>query len=645
MNGTRSQSLNFDDIRDRLKGVVQVADGWKALCPAHNDTNPSLSINCTSDGKVLLRCFADCDTRDIVKAMGLTMRDLFTQGRGKPQKAAPVTRKPKAKRIWPNLKVFAASLQETLGKPKSRSVYTDFNDKPHMAIVQFDTGKKKTFRSLHRNGEGWSAGDPPGKLPLYRLPTLKEANRVYVCEGEKCVRCACKLGLIATTSAHGSSSAHKTNWSPLAGKDIVILPDNDKPGRKYANAVARNLKGLNPAPCIKVVELPNLPEGGDIVDYVERLPEDTDTKVAIEAMADEAEPKEGEVMPDESIGGIDAVCVSDVVSEDVEWLWPGRIAIGKVTLLIGDPGLGKSFVSLDIAAHVSTGMPWPDREGEERDPGSIILLNAEDGLADTVRPRLEWAKANVTRIHAVRGVYQPEHKDETDLFSLERDLRHLETMIWKLSDCQLIIFDPLNVFLGSKVDSHKDADVRRVIAPLAALATEHNVAVLAIAHLNKADKLAAIYRTMGSIGLAAAARAVWLIASHKDNPKERVFVQVKNNLAPSPGGLLFRIAAPGVIAWSGVSLTMTADEALSPNTPRARKASDAAVDFLRPMLRVGPRWSNDIFEEAKNAGIKRDTLQTAKKRIGAVAHYVPTGTKRRWYWALENDHSVPDNHS
>lgn len=336
-------------------------------------------------------------------------------------------------------------------------------------------------------------------------------------------------------------------------------------------------------------------------------------------------------------GGIADVCVNDVESESVGWLWIGRIAIGKVTLFTGDPGLGKSFVSLDIAARVSTGTAWPDRRDEQREPASVVLMSGEDALADTIRPRLENAHADLKKIHSVTGVHHAERKDELDVFSLERDVRHLEAMLTRIPDCRLVVIDPVNAFLGSKVDAHKDADVRRVIAPLATVATKHNVALLLIAHLNKSEKKTAIYRSMGSIGFAAAARAVWLIVRDKDDPTKRLMLQVKNNLAPNPGGLAFHISDPGLVAWSATPVAISADEALSPDKPKAHTARDDAKAFLKEILAGGPVRSDEVLEQAKHAGVSERTLKRAKNDLGVRAHYIVKDSERAWYWNLKDD--------
>ena len=161
--------------------------------------------------------------------------------------------------------------------------------------------------------------------------------------------------------------------------------------------------------------------------------------------------------------------LSDVVAEQVEWLWPERIATGKLTLLAGNPGLGKSFVSLDMSARVSLGAPWPDNREHSAAPlGSVVLLTAEDGLGDTVRPRLDAIGADVTKIVALSAVLDLNGSEVMP--NLQRDLHAIDDVIESLGDCKLVVIDPLTAYLG-KVDSHVNSDVRSVLAPLSEMSS------------------------------------------------------------------------------------------------------------------------------------------------------------------------------
>ena len=202
----------------------------------------------------------------------------------------------------------------------------------------------------------------------------------------------------------------------------------------------------------------------------------------------------------------DIVDLSSVTPQPITWLWKSRIAVGKLTIVSGDPGLGKSFLSLDIASRVSTGAPWPDMPLDENPVGGTIILSAEDDLSDTVVPRLIAAGADLSRIKALTGttlINQETGEAKAESFTLDSDLAQLEEAITATEGCRLVIVDPLTAYCG-KVDSHKNAEVRAVLAPLSALAAKHGVAVLAISHLTKAQGQA-IHRTLGSLGFVAAA--------------------------------------------------------------------------------------------------------------------------------------------
>ena len=343
------------------------------------------------------------------------------------------------------------------------------------------------------------------------------------------------------------------------------------------------------------------------------------------------------------------VRLADVEPEPVSWLCPERIARGKVTLLAGDPGLGKSFLTLDLAACVSTGRAWPHRRDAADGAGGVVLLSAEDELADTIRPRLDAAGADPARIVALQGVrvHNPETGDATEhAFDLVRDIEALETAITRVPDCRLCIIDPLTAYLGP-IDSHKNAEVRAALARLSGLAARHNVAVLCVTHLNKAATLPAMYRAMGSLAFVAAARAVWVVARDKDDPtgQRRLLLPLKNNIAVDQSGLAYALeSAPNgsaVVAWDANPITVDANEALSAdhNDDGASNALDEAVDWLRGILAGGPVPAKDVKQRAQRDGIAPRTLDRAKARLGVRA--TREGFGGPWVWRLPEPHSAP----
>lgn len=320
--------------------------------------------------------------------------------------------------------------------------------------------------------------------------------------------------------------------------------------------------------------------------------------------------------------------LADVSPEPIDWLWPGRIALGKLTLIPGDPGLGKSFLSLDLASRVTRGTKWPD-SSDCAPQGSVVLLSAEDDAADTIRPRLDAAGADVSRVFALSAIAG---RDADGPYErppdLGRDIAEIGKAIDTVPDCKLVIVDPISAYMGG-ADSHKDAEVRSVLAPLATLAAQRKVAVVCVTHLRKGEGQA-IHRSMGSVAFAAAARAVWTVVRDRTEEAKRLFLCVKNNLGNDHTGLAFTLTtglSPGTvphIEWYSGPVTMSADEAMAPE-PRQRGPDptdrNEAVDFLRTALADGPRLSKELEEEAREGhGIAVKTLKRARKEIGVVAY-------------------------
>ncbi|MEM7229439.1 MAG: AAA family ATPase [Planctomycetota bacterium] len=336
------------------------------------------------------------------------------------------------------------------------------------------------------------------------------------------------------------------------------------------------------------------------------------------------------------------VNLGDVEPMPVRWLWPGRIARGKLTLLIGDPGQGKSMLTVDLASRVSTGSPWPDTADQEREPAGVVMLNAEDDAADTVRPRLDAHSGDACRVNVMRAVTRRPTFDaigENQLidepFDLTRDLDALGVAISETPNCQLVTVDPISAYCG-QTDTHRDAAVRGTLAPLSDLAARHGVAVVAVAHMNKSGSGPAVYRAMGSLAFAAAARAVWVVAADKDDKRRRLFLPVKNNLAPDVLGLAFGIEDDGGgarIGWEPEPINVSADFALGDQGgDRDTSAVDEAAEWLTAALEGGPVPAIDLFDRAKADGVSKSALQRAKPRIGAESKR--DGFGGPWSWSL-----------
>lgn len=332
---------------------------------------------------------------------------------------------------------------------------------------------------------------------------------------------------------------------------------------------------------------------------------------------------------------------AQVIAKPINWLWPGRIARGKVTLIAGHPGLGKSQVTASLAAIVSAGRPWPTTD-TACPPGNVIFLSAEDDAADTIRPRLDAAGADVSRVYIVESVRDPHPNDPARRrgFSLQRDLPLLEAALADIGSAALIVIDPITAYLG-EVDSHKNAEIRALLTPLSDLASRYQAAVVAVSHLNKSSGSEALQRVTGSLAFVAAARAAYIVARDKEYSSRRVFVPIKNNIGSDQSGFAFSIESvtlnndiqTSTVSWENEPITITADEALSGNLgDDSRSQLDDAKGFLRGLLADGPVPVKRVRAEADDAGHTWATIRRAQKDLGIDAY--KAGMKEGWRWQL-----------
>ena len=348
-------------------------------------------------------------------------------------------------------------------------------------------------------------------------------------------------------------------------------------------------------------------------------------------LADGTERNVEELQPDE-IGQL----LASVEPEEVSWLWPSWLALGKLALVDGDPGLGKSAMTLDLAARVSAGKSFPD--GAECEPAGVVLLSAEDGLADTIRPRLDTAGADTSKILALATV--PDEDGHDRLLSIPEDLGLIEKGIRRVG-ARLVVVDPLMAFLSGDTNNHRDQDVRRALAPLAGLAERTRAAVLVVRHLNKAAANNPLYRGGGSIGIIGAARMAFVVGKDPQDENRRVLASTKNNLAMLPQSLVFKLeeaeSGSAEVNWLGQSEVSAKDILATPQDQEHVDARSEAVEFLNDVLADGPVPANQVKEEAEDAAISERTLARAKKTLRVMSYREgETGSrgKGQWLWKL-----------
>lgn len=330
---------------------------------------------------------------------------------------------------------------------------------------------------------------------------------------------------------------------------------------------------------------------------------------------------------------------ADVRVTKPRWLWTGRIALGALTILVGVQGTGKSTLTAYLAARVSRGELAGDVEGE---PGGVLIISYEDAIASTIVPRLLAAGADLTRVHVVTA--------EEGVVGLPDDIPRIAELVRTLR-VKLLILDPAVAGIAAGTDTHRDAAVRAVLAPVAAMADEQGIAVVAISHFTKSGPANVLERTSGSLAFTAAARSVLAFALDPDEPDprsdKRVLAHGKSNLAPLAVSLAMRLVGAEVADANGEPIETSevvvvgehhasADSLLARPDPAQREAADEAEDFLREELADGPRRPNnaDLRAAAKAAGIEWGRVVRARRRLGIKTVRKGFGAEGGWLWML-----------
>jgi hypothetical protein len=329
--------------------------------------------------------------------------------------------------------------------------------------------------------------------------------------------------------------------------------------------------------------------------------------------------------------------MATVQTRRVAWLWRDWIPRGAITVLDGDPGLGKSTLTLDLAARVSRGWMMPPDGGEscaqETEPAGVLLFSAEDDPETTIRPRLDAAGADANRVLLMECV----RKGEDDRPAvLPTDLDLLDRLI-QSHDIRLVVVDPFMAYLDDSFDSHKDQQIRRALRQIATMAQRTGVAVLIVRHLNKLNGAPALYRGGGSIGIIGAARSALIVGRDPEERSRHILAVTKKNLGPLPDSLAYQLDTVtediSRVGWLGRS-DLHAEDILWHDQGRKPERPDTAlqeaVNFLRQLLATGPVLASTGIREATRAGIAPRTLTRARQELGVVAGQLGTG----WVWRM-----------
>lgn len=313
---------------------------------------------------------------------------------------------------------------------------------------------------------------------------------------------------------------------------------------------------------------------------------------------------------------LNIINMADVEAVAVKWLWKPYIPLGKITIIQGDPGEGKTTLALSIAAALTQGENLPN-EVETKAPVNVIYQTAEDGLADTIKPRLEAVNADCTRVLVI-----DESKEELSMTD-ERIEKAIQQTCAKL-----IILDPIQAYIGANVDMHRAIEIRPVMSKLDRIAEEYGCAVVLIGHMNKAAGQKSSYRGLGSIDITAVARSVLIVGKMRDSPSKRIMTQAKSSLAPVGKSLLFEINENSALEWKG-EVDITAEQFLENGGAELSKL-EIATEFLLETLKNGKVSQKEIAAAASDYDFSARTLNEAKKKLKVLS----IKADNKWYWKL-----------
>ncbi len=518
---------------------------------------------------------------------------------------------------------------------KKEYLYRDINGKTVFKKIRYEN-KKFAQARLDENGK-WVFDLKGVKPVLYQLPELikaiSEQQTIFIVEGEKDVETLRIHNKIATCSPFGAGKGNN-KWNNeyamhLANSNAVIISDNDDIGKEFARKIADSLVGV--AKSVKLIDLtkilPSLQEHGDITDMVNIMGKEAINELdKLIAITDEYSLQN----KSEENTGCGLIKMSSVEPQDIQWLWKPYIPLGKITLMRGDPGQGKTTVSLTLASIVSNGWAFPTDSGfVSTEPGNVLYISAEDGLADTIAPRLIKARANLEMVFSYK-------ENSTEQLSFMNP--KFENLI-KESKAKLVIVDPIQGYLGSNVDGHKANEVRPVMSHIGALAEKYNCAIVLIEHMSKNIGTKGLYRGLGSIDTTAAARSVLLVGSNPEDETDKGISQIKSNLA-KPGKVIgFSISDERGLEWKK-DTTLTTEKLLGLTSVQEDKQDNAleeAKEFLEDVLADNKQSSKDIHAMAVQYGISKATLKRAKEALNIdCKERDGFGKNITVYWKLPN---------
>jgi|GEM_PF-2313340 len=629
--------MNIHEFRDRLeaKGFTthSQADGFRSRCPNCSSSKQNgkrrrvdkFSATQTND-RILVICHGGCSTDDVCSSLGIKSADLFSDSNTRER-----TKNEPSARSYDTAAKAIGILTRTVRRqhPDATLVgpweYLDADDSPFAVVVRFDYADGKTYRQASVRGDRWVCKAPTRRI-LYRLPELSNQDVVWMHEGEKSADAGWSIGLPSTTSLGGSKQASHSDYAPLDGKSrVYLVPDTGDDGARWLSDITAAISKLDSPPELFVCRFSFEESNCDIVDWLEGSA--TESSYAIrENLLALCSPLSTET-PDDSINvsssrgetplaRIAHRWASDIEAESVSWLWHGFIPQTGITFLDGDPEAGKTCCALDIIARLTRGDRMPGDAKPER-AGVAAILAKEDRYENTIKPRLEAAGAEMTRVSCIDDIELNTPKGiEKRFLTLPS---HTQVLAEHLRDigATLLLIDPYDNHLDDGLNTSSSTDMRRAFTPITEAASSIGCALLIIRHFGKRDYGNAKHKGIGSIGLTGMARSN--LAAVSDGNGGFIFGRIKGNLSRQPDSLIYQIRSCGknpeipVLHWCG-----TSDRNISEAAIGSSKKTKAAMmkEILREMLKDGPRPEAECRDAVLAADISESTYKKHRKSCG-----------------------------
>ncbi|MCD8088678.1 MAG: AAA family ATPase [Oscillospiraceae bacterium] len=594
--------MNLQNLLSHLEGVRGSGGQYIAKCPAHDDQHQSLSVGEGKDGRLLVRCHAGCSATSVMEALGLKTADLFPE---EETASRPADKWPEAEYIYPG---------GTVKKVKIR---------------QADGGK--FFYWQHLENGRWAKGRGSEAM-LYCRRELDKEGLALLVEGEKDVDTLHDLGLCGVSLPDGAKSKWRPEYADaLTGKICCILPDNDKPGREYAEMLASELSGR--AESVKVIDLtalwPDMPEHGDVSDYLASGDLTERLKALMAQLSEAPEWKR----PKRKSRSLPITDLESIEEKKLEFLIPDWLPSEGLVLLAAEGGVGKTSIWMEILSALSAGRPCMlDSPTVQRDPMVVAFSSAEDSVAGTLKAKFALYGANMKNIKTIQ---QAQAEEDGTMGRFKFNSPELEDTIAAIRP-KLFVFDPIQSYMPKGVTMAARNDIRACLDPLHRLGERLGIAIILVCHTNKRVQAFGRDRIADSADLWDAARMVWMSGYTQDRDIRYLSVE-KTNYSKKPDSILYKMDDSGLVVPVGRSPKHDEDFVKATSwgmgggrsAPKREDCQRVLLDTLE--TRGGRLPTAELDETLSLAGFSNSTIKKAKAALKSQNQiaYCQTGSPQR----------------